>query len=306
MRIAIRLLLAGLTGLPAAGQTRPDLSGTWVVVDEQSGIEGATHDAQGDSAFGPRITIAVTPSALVVEVTGSPGRKALSPCPLDGREHRESVPGHGSEPPADIVTRGAWCEDGLLVTIRRSTAQEDGQVRSITIEKRLSLDASGRLLVRTSPGGQEAARVSVYRRQPRAAGTRTPGPMAKIAQLEWLAGPWRMQRGETAVEEWWSPPAGGAMLAISRTVRGDRLLEFEYLRIVEREGSLVYIAQPNGRPPTEFALTAIGPDSARFENPAHDFPRVIEYVRQDEGVLEATVSDGAARQLRFLFARPRN
>ena len=47
------------------------------------------------------------------------------------------------------------------------------------------------------------------------------------------------------------------MLAVSRTLKGDRMVAFEFLRIVERDGGLVYIAQPNGRPPTEFTLTAI-------------------------------------------------
>ena len=67
------------------------------------------------------------------------------------------------------------------------------------------------------------------------------------------------------------------MLAVSRTIKDDRLAAFEFLRIVERDGGLVYIAQPNGRPPTEFVLTGMTADSATFENPAHDFPKMIRY-----------------------------
>jgi hypothetical protein len=36
-------------------------------------------------------------------------------------------------------------------------------------------------------------------------------------------------------EERWTPPAG-AMLAVSRTLKGDRMVAFEFLRIVERDG----------------------------------------------------------------------
>src|SRR5687768_269352 len=85
-----------------------------------------------------------------------------------------------------------------------------------------------------------------------------------LAQLAWLAGTWAGGGGPVTFEERWTPPGGGAMLAVSRTIKGDRLVAFEYLRIVERNGSLVYIAQPNGRPPTEFTLTAIAADSATF------------------------------------------
>ena len=72
-----------------------------------------------------------------------------------------------------------------------------------------------------------------------------------------MEGTWVSSAGARIVEERWTPPGGGTMLAVSRTLSGERLVEFEYLRIVERDGSLVYIAQPGGRPPTEFPLTRI-------------------------------------------------
>ena len=69
-------------------------------------------------------------------------------------------------------------------------------------------------------------------------------------------------------------PAGGSMLAVSRTLRDGLMSAFEFLCIVERDGGLVYTAMPNGRTPaTDFTLTKIDDSSATFENPAHDFPR---------------------------------
>jgi hypothetical protein len=125
-----------------------------------------------------------------------------------------------------------------------------------------------------------------------------------IASLEWLAGDWAGKTGASTVEERWMPAAGGVMLAVSRTVTDGRLAAFEYLRIVEREGGLVYIAQPNGRPPTEFVLTAFTSDSATFENPAHDFPQTIRYRRRPDGSLEARVSGaGGERSQAFVFVR---
>ena len=127
---------------------------------------------------------------------------------------------------------------------------------------------------------------------------------ATIADLRWLAGDWAGTSGRATIEERWTPAAGGAMLAVSRTIKDDRLVAFEFLQIVERDGGLVYIAQPNGRPPTEFVLTAMTADSATFENPAHDFPKMIRYTRRPDGRLEARVSGaGGERPQTFIFAR---
>jgi hypothetical protein len=134
----------------------------------------------------------------------------------------------------------------------------------------------------------------------------TPAARGTLTQLAWLAGNWTGGNAATAFEERWTPSAGGAMLAVSRTVKGDRMVAFEFLRIVERDGGLVYIAQPNGRPPTEFTLTAITADSATFENPMHDFPKMIRYTKRADGSLEARVSDGGQKAETFVFKRSGN
>jgi hypothetical protein len=142
-------------------------------------------------------------------------------------------------------------------------------------------------------------------------GSQSPAPPARPAparatlqQLAWLPGEWTGTQGRANIEERWTPAGGGAMLAVSRTTAKDRLVAFEFLRIVERDGGLVYIAQPNGKPPTEFVLTKIDAGSATFENPSHDFPKTIRYTRRDDGSLEATISGAnGERAQSFVFAR---
>jgi len=130
----------------------------------------------------------------------------------------------------------------------------------------------------------------------------SPQPVrASISQLTWLAGSWVGGGEPVSIEERWTPAAGGAMLAVSRTIKGGRMVAFEFLRIVERDGTLIYIAQPDGRPPTEFRLSAITAASATFENKAHDFPKVIGYARKPDGTLEARVSDGNQKRDTFTF-----
>jgi hypothetical protein len=133
--------------------------------------------------------------------------------------------------------------------------------------------------------------------------TARPPARASIGQVAWIAGTWSGGAGGTTFEERWTPSAGGAMLAVSRTVKGDRMVTFEFLRIVERSGSLVYVAQPEGRPPTDFVLTEVTADSATFENPSHDFPKMIKYTRKNDGTLEARISDGGQKGESFVFRR---
>jgi hypothetical protein len=128
---------------------------------------------------------------------------------------------------------------------------------------------------------------------------------AGISDIAWLAGEWTMVDTATTVEERWTEPAGGAMLAVSRTIAGNRMTEFEFLRIIQRDNGLVYVAQPGGRPPTEFVLTRLANQTATFENPAHDFPKMIQYALRANGRLEATVSDGGRKAQTFSFTRRR-
>jgi hypothetical protein len=131
-----------------------------------------------------------------------------------------------------------------------------------------------------------------------------PPAKATIADVGWISGTWTGTGGPLTFEEHWTTPAAGAMLAVSRTLRGTRMVAFEFLRIVERNGSLVYIAQPNGRtPPTEFPLTSIDAQRVTFENPAHDFPKKIRYEKRGDGGLDATVSGDGGKSETFSFQR---
>ena len=64
---------------------------------------------------------------------------------------------------------------------------------------------------------------------------------------------------------------------------------FEFLGVVERDGGLVYVAQPNGAAATEFVVTELSDTRAVFENPRHDYPKRIAYELSAEGGLSATI-----------------
>jgi hypothetical protein len=56
-----------------------------------------------------------------------------------------------------------------------------------------------------------------------------PPAHASIQQVSWIAGTWSGGAGGATFEERWTPPAGGAMLAVSRSLKGDRMVAFEFL-----------------------------------------------------------------------------
>ena len=131
-------------------------------------------------------------------------------------------------------------------------------------------------------------------------------PAASIESLSWMAGAWTGKMGRADIEEHWIPPAGKTMMAVARTVVGDRTVAFEFLRIEQRPDAIVYIAQPGGRPPTEFRLTASTPTSATFENPQHDHPKLIRYTKEGEGTLIAEIEGdekGKRVSQRFVFKK---
>jgi hypothetical protein len=129
---------------------------------------------------------------------------------------------------------------------------------------------------------------------------------ADISSLAWLAGCWTGTTGARTVEEHWMKPAGGTMFGMSRTVAGEKTLEFEFLELRQQGSGLAYIARPSGQPQASFQWVSGTRTSARFENPAHDFPQVITYTLNPDGSLLARIegtSKGKPRAVDFPMRR---
>ena len=127
-----------------------------------------------------------------------------------------------------------------------------------------------------------------------------------VDQLAWMTGSWSMEAGSTIIEEHWTHVAGESLLGTSRTIRGGKMVAFEFLRIVTRTDGIYYIAQPSGRPGTEFKLTRITDGEVVFENPEHDFPQWIRYQRISSDAMRADVKGTTSkgpRSLTFEFSR---
>jgi len=115
-----------------------------------------------------------------------------------------------------------------------------------------------------------------------------------LRDISWIAGAWQSEPGgKRQIEEHWTTVAGGSMLGMSRTVAGDKTVEFEYLRIEQRADGIFYVAHPKARcPGTDFKLTRASATEAVFENPQHDFPKRIIYRKSGDDALTASIDGG--------------
>jgi hypothetical protein len=128
----------------------------------------------------------------------------------------------------------------------------------------------------------------------------TAAAAAGPADLAFIRGSWEGGPAGMKFQERWTEEAGGLMLGVSRTLRGGRAVAFEFLRIEFRDDGVFYVAQPGGAPKTEFKLTAFNSNSATFENPGHDHPKLIRYSLQSDGALKAEL-EGAEGKQAFVF-----
>lgn len=127
-----------------------------------------------------------------------------------------------------------------------------------------------------------------------------------LADISWISGAWQTEPGgRRQIEEHWTKVAGESMLGMSRTVAGDKTVEFEYLRIEQRAEGIYYVAHPKARcPGTDFKLTRASATEAVFENPQHDFPKRIIYRKTADDALTATIDGGeGSKAMSFAYRR---
>lgn len=281
----------------SAGSVQADglraLDGEWVYVEDRT--EGRALEQLGPP-MSSKFSLRIEEGAVIL----------LSGHGSGHRDVRLALDGSATEVPGAAVGtfaryRGAW-KDGAF-TYETEFVRSPGKAPEGLIRREFRTTTDG-LLVRVTLGSPATSdSIALYRH---AQDIAMPTPAkAAIGDVAWLAGAWVGTRGTaatTSIEERWSPPLGGAMLAVSRTVSRDRMSAFEFLRIVERDGGLVYIAQPGGAAATEFVLTELGATRAVFENPRHDYPKRIVYELSAEGGLSATIGfmkGGSPRRFEF-------
>lgn len=269
------------------------MNGEWIYVDDIT--PGRTPD-QHNPPMGSKFALKVEGGAVIL-VSGHGGSRRDVRVSLDGTV--TEVPGAN---PGEVARYRGSLKDGAFsyeVDFIRGVGQEPAGL----IRRKFQMTKGGLIVWSNLGTGADYGPSALYRH---AEDIPMPTPAkAAIGDLAWLAGNWAGTRGTNGAisfEERWSPPKGGAMLATARTVSRDKMSAFEFLRVVERDGGLVYIAQPGGAAPTEFVLTEISATRAVFDNPRHDYPKRIAYDLSPDGSLTATIGflkGGTPRKFEF-------
>lgn len=129
---------------------------------------------------------------------------------------------------------------------------------------------------------------------------------ASLAELRWLLGDWTADGNKTSFHESWTElaPRNFAGSGIERAKADGAVKGSEELRLLEMAGEVFYVSKvTHNALPVAFRLTGCEQGRFLFENPAHDFPRMLEYRREGADRLVVRVSDGGEKGFTLDFRR---
>jgi hypothetical protein len=129
---------------------------------------------------------------------------------------------------------------------------------------------------------------------------------ASLADFRWLLGEWTADGSRTSFHESWAAlgPQAFEGSGIERAKSDGAVKGSEALRLLEMAGEVFYISKvAHNDLPVAFRLTGCEDGRFVFENPAHDFPRMLEYRRDGDDRLVVRVSDGGQKGFTLDFRR---
>ncbi|HMQ05684.1 MAG TPA: DUF6265 family protein [Saprospiraceae bacterium] len=130
-------------------------------------------------------------------------------------------------------------------------------------------------------------------------------------KARWLEGLWENKTPKSSIYEEWKRVNNKEMSAINYIVKDGDTIVLEELRIVSVDNQLQYISkvrnQNQGQAVT-FIQSYLSETEMIFENPDHDFPQQIKYVRVNQDSLVASIHglrNGQERTINFPMKRMR-
>jgi hypothetical protein len=134
--------------------------------------------------------------------------------------------------------------------------------------------------------------------------------VTKLSDLGWMSGCWELNDDKRGmlISEMWMKPSGNAMMGVGRTIKSGKLVDFEFLRIVEDANGIAYISRPSeNKEDTSFKMIRSSTGEVVFENAAHDFPQRIIYKGSGEKMTARIegLTNGKLKGIDFPYARVR-
>ncbi len=132
------------------------------------------------------------------------------------------------------------------------------------------------------------------------------GECRTLGSLEWLLGEWVADGARSTFRESWAArgPKTWEGTGVEVSKADPAQASGETLRLVEMADGVFYLSKvTHNELPVAFRLSECAGGRFVFVNPAHDFPRQLDYVRDGENGLRVRVSDGADQGFTLDFAR---
>lgn len=150
-----------------------------------------------------------------------------------------------------------------------------------------------------------------------ASGLSAPPVKATVDQLAWVAGAWTGTLSDRTIEQHWSAPLGGSIIAMYRSIQANRATLYELLAL-EQDGEGVVLRIKHFAPgpglvgqeakdeSRNHSLISLDGRTAVFEAPAAGGPVRITFRSPDPGALNITLArqrDGAPVTTEFKYKR---
>lgn len=140
---------------------------------------------------------------------------------------------------------------------------------------------------------------------------------ARLEQLAWIAGAWTGKLGERTIEQHWSAPAAGTIVAMYRSILGDRTTLYELLAM-EQQGDTValrikhfapgpgLVSQEAKDQSNDHTLISVDGKTAVFQGGTAESPVQVRFHSPEADALDITVTrqrNGAPASTEFKYRR---
>jgi hypothetical protein len=131
----------------------------------------------------------------------------------------------------------------------------------------------------------------------------------ELSRAEWLIGTWENKTSRGSTYETWNKVSNDEFSGKSYMLKENDTVVFETIRLVREKDRLFYIPtvkNQNNNLPVRFAVKTISDTALVFENPQHDFPKIISYTKINTDALVAEISgtkNGQERKQTFPMKR---